>query len=318
MTEKIIRIENILFEDAKKAIQQWIDLYADDLPSNFQITIHSNDKTHYLDVDKRIDNERFYYLVNYLNYPENKFYNAKVEGLIVGQEKQLKNNELLIYIPKNNTEYDNVFAVSNKNQHFKIDFGGRISEIFDNKKFSTFELDKTHNPCILRASKRNINKKTESTEDTKIASRFKVVLLIVLFASAINFILPFITNDQEIFEKSTWILFMGIGLWFFIDYEMLRHEQLYLRCLIISLGVVAYAYFLSNYFQTNISDITFASSLYPFVFLLIQWPIRRIYKAVFKREPKVDKHGKFADLIYSLILFIGLVIIPYLIVDYVQ
>jgi hypothetical protein len=51
-------------------------------------------------------------------------------------------------------------------------------------------------------------------------------------------------------------------------------------------------------------------AFYPFALLITQWPTRRIYLAIFKREPKVDRNGKFADTIYTFILLIGFAILP--------
>merc|ERR1711991_412988 len=86
--------------------------------------------------DNKLDNERFFYLINYLKYPENIQYDATVEGFTKGgSENVLKNKNLLVYISPTDNEYDNVLIATSENENFKVDFGGRIIKTAENKQY---------------------------------------------------------------------------------------------------------------------------------------------------------------------------------------
>lgn len=118
------------FTDVKKALQQWIDAYASQLDPNFVFKIHKNvTGNHVIHADERLDNTLFYFLVNYISYPEGIDYKVTVEGFTTGMEKNaLKGKELLVFLSEFDTEYDNVMIVTDDNHCYKMDFGGRLSE----------------------------------------------------------------------------------------------------------------------------------------------------------------------------------------------
>lgn len=151
------------------------------------------------------------------------------------------------------------------------------------------------------------------TRQNNVEKRFKIVLLIAFALFVSSLLILFI--DSQIFIKTPFFFSMGLMFWFIFDNEMLKTNKYYIYCLIISVVFLSYTIFLKN--ELKRIDLGFADlgSLCPLTFLIIQWPTRKIYLNVFKREPKVDRHGKFADFIYTMILVFGAVVLSLLIGD---
>jgi hypothetical protein len=320
MEKNIILIKGGSHSDVKKALQQWIDLYSESISESLRFELYKNGKgNHVIKADPKLDNERFYYLVNYINYPEGIKYNIDIEGFTKGEDNSnLSGKKLLIYIPKNDSEYDNVYAVTEDNEHFKIDFGGKVKSISDTKVFSIFKIDNLENPQILKESSKKNNPRTTDASNKKIEKRFRLISIIAVTIAVLNLLIPTFITDIEVFEKTTLFVGIGFGVWFFSDYVMLRIDLYYFKCLLIAIAYFGYGHYLCNYYRPEISDSIEATTLFPLSLLIVQWPTRRIYQMIFNREPEVEKHGKFADLVYSMILFLGLALLPYLLIDYLK
>ena len=318
--EKTILIKGGSHSDVKKALQQWIDLYSESISDSLRFELYKNGKgNHVIKADPKLDNERFYYLVNYIKYPERIKYNVDVEGVTKGENSSnLNGKNLLIYIPKNDSEYDNVYAVTEENEHYKIDFGGKVKSVSDTKVFTPLKINALESPQILKVSTNKTKLKTTESSNLKIEKRFRLISIIAIAIAALNLLIPVFTTDIEVFEKTTLFVGIGFGVWFLSDYIMLRVAPYYFKSLLIAIGYLGYGHYLCNYYRPEISDTIEATSLFPLSLLLVQWPTRKIYKAIFNREPEVEKHGKFADLVYSMILFFGLALLPYLLYDYLK
>lgn len=318
----IIEIKGASLNDVKKALKHWIDLYnSDNLISKLSFQLFDNGiDSQIIVADKLLDNEHFFYLVNYLEYPEGIEYEVEIKAITKGKnlDKRLNDKDLFIYISKTDKEYDNVYAVTKENKHYKIDFGGRVTEQADNQIYSSIEINKLQNPIIFTTSLKDKKPDTKHNSDSKISKRFKITFCIFLIAILIHFFIPSLTDNVEIIEKGTLFVGLGIGLWFLMDYEMLRLNDFYIKSLLIAIGFFTYGYVFRNYYQESISNLRNIGFLYPFSLLIIQYPTRQLYKIIFNREPEVDNHGKFADLIYTIILFFAIAILPFFIFDYLK
>ena len=320
MEKNIILIKGGSHSDVKKALQQWIDLYSDSISESLRFELYKNGKgNHVIKADPRLDNERFYYLVNYIKYPEGIKYNIDIEGFTKGEDNiYLSGKKLLIYIPENDSEYDNVFAVTKENEHFKIDFGGGVKSVSSTKAFAPLKIDHLGNPKTLKRSANKTRLEATAVSNQKIEKRFRLISIIALIIAALNLLVPVLTADIDLFEQTTLFVGIGFGVWFLSDYMMLRIDLYYFKSLLIAIAYLGYGYYLCNYYQPEVSDSIEATTLFPLSLLIVQWPTRRIYKMVFNREPEVDKHGKFADIVYSMILFLGLALLPYLLIDFLK
>lgn len=313
-TDNQILIKGGDYSDVKKALQQWIDLYSDSLQDGLTFELFKNGLgNHIIKADERIDNERFYYLVNYLNYPEGIEYKAEVYGFTTGKEKNiLKDQKLLVYILLTDKERDNVFIVTAENQNYKIDFGGKISETRERKLFQIPTHKNLDKPEILRVVKKKASQIKEKSRE-KIEKRFRIISFIVIILFLINFLVSI--YDIHTFIKTTFFIGMGLGLWFFIDFEMLQLEKYYSYSLLISIIFLAYTVLIKTILNSTEVELIDLGAFYSLALLIIQWPTRKIYIILFNREPEIDQRGKFADIVYTLILFFGFAILPLIIED---
>ena len=317
----IIEIKGASLNDIKNALKNWIDLYSDNFSSKLRFKIFEKGIDRQIIVaDKLLDNEHFFYLVNYLKYPEGIEYSVEIKGFTKGKnvDKKLNDKDMLIYISKRDKEYDNVYVVTKDNRHYKIDFGGKVTESNDKKIYSPINIDQLRNPITLSTNIKNKKLVKKNNSESKISKRFKIIFYISIIAILIHFFIPSFIKDTAIIEKWTLFTGMGFGLWFLMDYEMLRLNDFYIKSLLIAIGFFSYGYLFRNYYPESISNLTNVSFLYPLSLLIIQYPIRHIYKIILKREPEVDKHGKFADLVYTIILFFAFAILPFIVIDYLK
>lgn len=316
-TNNLIVITGGKYNDIKKALQDWLNEYQSDIPKNIVFNLYKDKKDrHVITTDARLDNTRFYYLVNYMDFPIGIEHKVEIAGFTTGKDNNiLKNKKLHVYISGNDSEGDNVFVTTSENINYKVDFGGRISRVTENKIYQYPSDLNLADPETIRFNKTKISQLNNTITKSKVTKRFKILLSIAIFAYVLNLLILNLPNGVEIFANIHWFLFAGVAFWFFIDYEMLKFNTFYLQCLIIAFFVFIYGYLIIIFFQPIFSKSIFAFSMYPLIFLIVQWPTRRIYKVILKREPKVDGHGKFADLLFTLILFFGFAALPLLIAD---
>lgn len=104
--------------DIIKALQQFSNNYSDSGVTNGLELYKSKSKNNLfvVSVSKEMDLERFKYLINYLNYPEDIDYKIDIRGFwTIGKEDKIKSNHIdqrvMFYISPNDTEYDNVFGI---------------------------------------------------------------------------------------------------------------------------------------------------------------------------------------------------------------
>ena len=104
--------------DLIKAIKQFSNNYSDSGVANGLTLFKSRLKNNLfvVNVSTDMDLERFKYLINYLNYPEDINYKIDIRGYwTIGKEDKIKNNHIdqrvMFYISPNDTEYDNVFGI---------------------------------------------------------------------------------------------------------------------------------------------------------------------------------------------------------------
>jgi len=303
-----IIVEGGAGDDVKKALRQWIDFYADKLPDGFSFKVSTNQTgTHFIQVDERLGNDLFYFLANYLDCPKGIKYNVNIKGFTTGRSNDvLKGKELLVYISPTDREGDNVFVVTSESENYKISFGGKIKKVEDSITFEPPMKLEFDNSEIITYDKQKEERKKNSKTLASVGKRFKIVLIIlgVLFTLA-HFIL-FVLGDKETFQKSIVVLGGGVWLWFFADYEMLRYNKFYLRCLGIAVLYAIYAGVVGVYCKNIAIYIVILQAL---VFLILQKPLRKIYMVLLKKEPKMDRFGTFEDFCYTIVLFFGSILL---------
>lgn len=313
-TDNLIVIKGGAYNDIKKALRQWIELYSKDLQDGLTFQLFKNvPGCHIIQADKRLDNERFFYLINYLEYPEGIDYKIDIEGYTTGKENnRLKGRSLLVYISQTDEEYDNVFVTTPENENFKVDFGGKITETREKKFFKIPNDFILENPETIKVSKKEIIQKEDKALENKLDKRFKVLSLTAFSLLLIGIFIDLFYT--QVFIKYSFFLGMGIGLWFFTDYKMLQSDNHFNYC---SLIAIVFLIIMTIFTGESNTDFFAYGWLYPLTVLIIQKPARLIYKAILKREPVVDRPPPtFWDGVYMTILFFGFAILPFVFMSF--
>ena len=294
--------------DIKKALQQWMNLYEKDLAADFRLELYKNGRGHHIiKADSRLDNDRFYYLVNYLYYPEGINYTIDIEGFTIATNPELiKNKNLLVYISDTDKEVDNVYVVTEDNNTFKIDFGGKVKPADGNRQYHVPEIGELSNPEKIRFNKiRTVtNRETDSFDNP--GKRFRIISLILLGIIILSSLM--LLKSEAAVNKTTLIIGIGIYVWFFADYTMLQVEKYYWYCFCIAITYFGYGYLIkqNSIIEVKLDNLGF---YFPLTFLIIQKPLRYVFKQIFKREPVVEKPvPSFADFIYLILLIFGVMI----------
>jgi len=319
----LIIIKGGSYNDLKKALRQWIDLYSDDLISDITFELYKNGRgNHILKVDDRLDNERFYYLVNYLNYPEGIDYKVEVEGFTTvindwKNQRDLVNKKLIVYISNFDIEGDNVYVVTENDETYKIDFGGKITKVNESKRYQIpyFEINSVAE--ILRLDKNENQKKKSQESKANFGKRLKIISKIAFSLFVLSLLTLLI--DKKVFVDSTWFFGMLLGIWFLMDYEMLRLDKYYFYCLLSALSFVFYGFLIKSIFSIHDIEKLTLGTLYPISILVVQRPVRLIYKWIFNREPVFDKSPpSYWDIVYTVILIFTFFLLPILMIDLIK
>ena len=311
-SNNLILIEGGTEGKVKKALKQWIDVYIDSLENGLTFEFYKNGLEKYvIKADDRLSNDSFFYLINYLKYPEDIDYDIEIEGYTIGKNKDiLKNRKLLVYISADDREYDNVFVTTNERSNYKIDFGGKITEVYEIKDFKRPPELKLNRPEIFEVNNSEFLEKLEATLEAKVDKRFKKNLRTLLGLISISLVSAYFFRDS--FYWSALFLGYGITIWFFLDYKILQPKKHYIYCLLISIAFLEYFFlvsFLLPKFQFNFPR----AILSPLSLLIIQKPARLIFKYCLKREPVVElKTATSWDLLYILILILAFIVLVFI------
>ena len=305
----LIIIKGGAYRDVKKALRQWIKAYRDDL-LEMRFELYKNGRgNHILKADERLDNDKFYFLVNYLDYPENIIYTVDVRGFTLGTDENiLKGKNLMVYLPKFSVEGDNVYVCTSENENFKVDFGGKISRIDDDKVYEYPKPISLTDPEVIKVNKRR--KRTTKSDEDPIQKRFKIISIILigaLFLGGVHYhrVDYYLLHNAAI-GAATW-------LWFFIDYKMLQQGRHYVHSMFIALFLFVYgSYIKNNHFDQFEIELVETGMIMPLFFLSLQWPFRFIFKLIVKREPVIEKPvPSFADGVYTISLMFLSIAIPF-------
>jgi hypothetical protein len=138
MNDKMIIINDAVYADIRKAILQFCDKYRNDqqMPPISLAKINNTTSAIYFLYD--IDFYSLCFLINYLHYPENILYKADIKAWAsislheVWSTAQKENQRVMLYIPPEEKEYDNVYLTTSDGTGAKIEF----NSISDNKRMS--------------------------------------------------------------------------------------------------------------------------------------------------------------------------------------
>lgn len=146
MEKNHILIDNVSTQNIEEIVMNLANLYDE---SGYTVGMqlyrkHQSTNSFLVCFTNSPDFERFCYFINYLRYPEGfDNCNPMVRGYY--QTKDITNKIdfglgtwIMVYISKEDKEYDNVTIVNSENENYLYDFGGKITRL--SKMEESFEL----------------------------------------------------------------------------------------------------------------------------------------------------------------------------------
>ncbi|PWL39619.1 hypothetical protein DKG77_01950 [Flagellimonas aquimarina] len=126
--DKLISVRSVKKRDLEKAIEQFCNMYNQEsfraLPRLFAF----GEEEFVITFPYDIDFATFCVFVNYLHYPNDIGYDPAIRGWTTAKEKDewvqrpIDNKKVMLFIPKSDDEYDNVYLTSEENFSVKIGF----------------------------------------------------------------------------------------------------------------------------------------------------------------------------------------------------
>lgn len=308
--ETILFIEGGAYTDVKKALLQWIDSYTNQLEKypDVKFNLHKNGRgKHVIQIDGDLDNMLFYFLVNYMSYPEGIDYSVKVTGFTTGTELNvLQGKQLQVYLPEFDTEWDSVLITTADQQSYKMSFTGKLIGSSEERSYQKPVFTEKEAPVILKA---NLKKLQDTLENEKsIENRLKWGFIVVIAIQILHALfIKFFSYDQVLpFHNVPIFVFLGISFWFYWDYKLLRTYSRYLKCLLLTGALLLYMYLLVRMELFEISKYEITVVIYPLVLLVFQLPLRLTFIHIFNKEPKVERRPDFyGDGLYTYVLLLG-------------
>lgn len=315
-----IYIKGGAYTDVRKALRQWLSIYLEELKPEFEFKLYKKGRgEHAIRADGRLSNTMFFFLVNYLQYPEHDTdFKGKVMGYMRlenwGVELPNELNGLMtqVYVPDNDSRRDEVCVTTVSKESLCYSFTGHLTHKTEGcdvlYELPDVSMEQLQSPYVLNVKKEQdrSNITAERKKDRPLL-RFKYGLMVFAFALFLSWF--FVGNSRSNLPPNLFLSF-GLVMWFFGDYKLLQRKKLYFILLGLSTGFAIYGYFLNRILEESggAKNVPLFMSL-PMLFLLLQKPFRFVFMQLMNREPVVDKPApSVADFIYMLLLWIALMV----------
>lgn len=299
-------------QNVKKALKQWIDLYQNDLVHGLSFELYNIQKgKHLIDVDKELSNEHFFYLINYLKYPEGIDYNIDITGYTKLENKE--STPIQVFIPINDTEYDNIHYITEQSKAYKFDLGGNVSKVELKRPFTPLsENNLTRNlKAKFTTSKKISNEKNIDFRNENFIGGTRVSIFLFIITISCYFVF------EQIFNFCYIAVSFCFAIWLHLDYKVLQRLDHFIKLLIFSIIISILPSFLTIETDKGTRFILELSAIMPFCYLLVQLPIRLLFKLLVNREPIIERPSpSFEDGLYAISLTILLFAFPLLAYNY--
>lgn len=288
-------------------LKEWMDLYTDQLANNTTFTIYADsDGYQVVKCSKVLDNELFFYLVNYLALACPVVHRKEVRGYTTGTDApELSGKKLMVYIPDEEKEYDNVTAITPNDEAYFIDFGGKITPASPQDCFIA-PPELSHFTTVKTLRVRNVKPagRTEKSNPLQSTSIAKKLILAIIGIIVLFLLIVMMQSDYRFFLPL--LLFVYLSC----DYQRLRKLKGYLILFGTTIAcTLLFAWARNHYEDTLIEFFLF----FPLSLLLIQPPLRGLFIALVEREPVVEKPApSIADFLYTIALLGGSAGVGYL------
>ncbi|WP_215937227.1 hypothetical protein [Winogradskyella psychrotolerans] len=151
MSENFIIVENVNQKELESILMDLANLYSDtEFANGIQLYRKKNHYDSFLILfSNQPDFKRFNFFINYIQYPvEHKQFSPYLRGFYKTSDIHPSTefnvgNWIMVYVSKNDNEYDNVSLVNEKDDNYLYDFGGKIKKLKSMEemfKLKTYDL----------------------------------------------------------------------------------------------------------------------------------------------------------------------------------
>lgn len=100
--------------------------------------------------------------------------------------------------------------------------------------------------------------------------------------------------------------------------DKLKQKKVFIIWLLIAIGIIITGFIIEDNSNNEMRNISYFGSQMLFIFLVLHKVTRNIYFRIFNREPEFGKFPKNKiDYIYTLIVTIGTMVLPFLLDSYI-
>jgi len=324
----LIQVEGSTYFEIKKALIDWIDLYTDQLDSDFTIKLLQYEENSFeLQIDVLPDNTLFFYLVNYLQYPIGMTYDAEIKGFttILPFEKLLSflaGQEVVVYVNMDDEEFDNVHIVNQKNETWRFSFNNKIKQVIAKTSYNSpiAHHRKSENREELKVEKQRVLKKERIKVEKKRALKKKGLSELdsfnkrypIILAAYFVFMCFYIYYTDQVGTSNFLdaLLFGWPFIWVWMEHDIIKNDEVFYKLLtfiivLVSIGICV-PILTKERFVSFFIICTFAS----LGLLLAIKMLRYLFLNSFKHEAYFldDWHSrsfklKTIDALYSLLVF---------------
>ncbi len=145
--ENIIVLKGGEYADIRKAFDRWVEASSGTLEADLSFEFYKGGPGIFIiKADDKLPNDRFSFLLNYLVYPEDMDNRSEITGYTTIADHDFFPTEkigedIFIFIPADDDEYDVVYWVMKNNRVYKTDFGGKTTESVLSKIYPEFVFD---------------------------------------------------------------------------------------------------------------------------------------------------------------------------------
>ncbi|MDD4994251.1 MAG: hypothetical protein PHR83_18675 [Paludibacter sp.] len=126
--DKVVLIENVNLDEVKNAIQQFCNSYNQEDFKALPLLSVISEKKFIVTFPYDIEFEIYCYFVNYLYYPNDITYKPIIKAWTTTKpsdmwmKDDIVNKKVMLYIPSDDKEYDNVYLTTSDNFEYKMGF----------------------------------------------------------------------------------------------------------------------------------------------------------------------------------------------------
>ncbi|WP_460218599.1 hypothetical protein [Psychroserpens sp. MEBiC05023] len=283
-------------------------MYCKELEKDYAFLLHKNGRgKHIVEVDNRLTNLQFFFLVNYLKYPQYIDYSPYIKGYtnvkdnVLFSEDEL-GDRIMVLLPEDDKVLDSVNVVTTKGDFYSIDFKPKRFKFKAMKFFSEplFSIDMVTHTQSIKVPEPLPDDYNPFVNHKSFEKRFYIIasIFILLFLVSIHYI------DSKL--HNTYYVFLTLAPfgWVYFEHDYLFKARHYLKMLVFSILIMSIGYYAIK--QNLIADsFTFFSVLTSsFLFLIFQKLLSSIYIFLFKKRPDYMNESSSTKYLYEVPLLL--------------